>query len=100
MKNDTKNKTIDLKSMFEQVIDRTKDLQSELERLYKIEDRINDELDDLVKKIIGLEKSQGYSSISYEARNSIKEISLKLKHKVNRLAHIVGKSIIYTGLER
>ena len=77
------------------LLEHTKDITNEWDRLTAIECRVSSRLDAIQVEIVGLEKAIGFTSIPYEARAVI-ENQLKIKKgNANDLCVYLGKAKAY-----
>lgn len=88
-------KQIDLLESFKITVKKTNELEHEWNRLYKIEEKLIETLDNVKLEVLGLDKAIGMSSIIHEARQLI-EKQRKIKQlQANELGYLLGIGDIY-----
>lgn len=84
-----------LDDMFKDVMQKAEDYQEEMERLYKIENRIRNGMKKAQDELRGLEKAVSFSSISYEARQLIEGSIAEKKLEINACCGLLGEKKLF-----
>lgn len=88
-------KVLKVADILKDAVESSNEIVKEMERLYSVEKRVSEELEELKTQISGLDKAVGFSSISFEARKVL-ECTLKVKkERANHLAWVLGQSEAY-----
>ena len=85
----------DVKELFQNTVDRAQAINSEMKRLYSIEERFTDLLSSVNGEIKGIEKACSFSSINADAQNALKLIIKAKKAKANDYCWRLGIDTLY-----